>query len=181
MKEKTLEIQNVKFTTNMAKNLQLARNVSNLTQTDIAKKANVSRATIAQIESGESDPRLSTIINIATALRISPVLLLMGEDEVKALENLAENYQKGAIPEEEVEKMRQLLSSGIQKFTQKAGEIGSKLYEKRKDPRVGPAAGAATGAAIGSTLMPGVGTLIGASLGAFFSSKTDLKDDEEEN
>lgn len=175
MNNNLLEKQKTVIVTNLAKNLVLARTVNNLTQSDIAKKANVSRATIAQIESGESDPQLSTIIAISTSLEISPVLLLMGKNDIEAIENLVENYQKKSIPEEDIEKMRQLLSSGIKKFRIKAAKMGAEISVKLDVPSKGAIIGTTAGGAIGSSLIPGLGTIIGASLGAFFSSKIERR------
>lgn len=179
MKNNLLLKQRNLIITNLAKNLVLARNVRNLTQSDIAKEAGISRATIAQIESGEGDPRLSTITDIASSLDISPVLLLMGKDEIEALEDLVRNHAEESIPKIEIEKMEQLISSGIQKFKLKAAKLGASIYEKRNDPDIGAAAGAGTGAAIGSVLLPGFGTVIGASMGAFFSAKYKSKEDKD--
>lgn len=146
---------------NLAKNLVLARNACDYTQSELAERADVSRATIAQIESGEGDPRLSTIIDIATSLEISPVLLLLGEDDLNSIIKLIKEFPKDDIPEEDVEEMRRLLSSGLKKHKLKAAKLG-----------VARTVGlSSAGAAIGSVLIPGVGTIVGATLGAYFSKK----------
>ena len=74
----------------LQKNLTLARTANGITQTELANAASVSRATIAQLEGGEGDPRLSTIVDLATALGTSPLLLLMGEDEEVGLKQAAQ-------------------------------------------------------------------------------------------
>ena len=154
---------------NVAKNLVLARNACEFTQSELAEEAEVSRATIAQIESGDGDPRLSTIIDIATSLQISPVILLLGEDELNSLIKLIKEFPKENIPEEDIEEMRRLLSSGLKKHKLKAAKLGAATT-------VGLSS---AGAAIGSVLMPGIGTIVGASLGAFMSNKFKSKENDD--
>src|SRR5260221_2115723 len=74
----------------LAKHLVAARITPGLTQHDLAAAAGVSRATVAQLETGYSDPRLSTVVDLARALRVSPLVLLAGIPEVQALAELAQ-------------------------------------------------------------------------------------------
>jgi transcriptional regulator with XRE-family HTH domain len=153
----------------LAKNLSLARTASGLTQMELAEAASVSRATIAQLESGDGDPRLSTVVDLAAALGTSPILLLMGEDELRAIVNVSRT--DNLVSADEVEQMRRLVASGLKKQRLQAGRIGADAAR---------AAGlSAVGAAIGSVLMPGVGTAVGATVGAFLMTRRAKQQDDE--
>ncbi len=155
----------------LAKNLVLARNACDLTQAGLAEVASVSRATVAQLESGDGDPRLSTVVDISTALGTSPVLLLLGAEELKALVKITRDAPPDLVSDADVEKMRRLVSSGLRKQRLQAGELGASAAR---------AAGlSAVGAAIGSALLPGVGTAIGAAIGAFIGSRSAEADDDD--
>ena len=153
----------------LAKNLSLARSANGLTQMDLADAASVSRATITQLEGGDGDPRLSTIVDLATALGTSPILLLMGEDELRAIATVPRT--DNLVSDEEVEQMRRMVASGLQKQRLQAGRLGADAAR---------AAGlSAVGAAIGSVLMPGIGTAVGAAVGAFLlARRAERRDDE---
>lgn len=147
----------------VAKNTALARNAALMTQAELARASGVSRATIAQIESGDSDPRLSTLVDIATGLGTSPVLLLLGEDELRAVVKVTREAPENLLSEADVEKTRRLLSSGLRKQRFLAGELGAAAAR---------AAGlSAVGAAIGTALLPGIGTAIGAAVGAILTAR----------
>ena len=129
-----------------------------MTQIELAASSGVSRATIAQLEGGDGDPRLSTLLELAVALGISPMMLLMGEVEMEALARLAEQKHQELLEQEQLDEMRRLLASGLRKHRREAVTIGADAAA---------AAGlSAVGAAIGSFLVPGRGTVIGAALGA---------------
>lgn len=66
----------------VAENLIIARRVAGLSQHELAQRANLSRATIAKIETGQSDPRLSTITILAQALGVTPHALISTNEEV---------------------------------------------------------------------------------------------------
>ena len=52
-------------------------------QEELAEKVGLSRASIANIETGRQHPAIDTIWNIASALKIDPHLLIPSVDEVK--------------------------------------------------------------------------------------------------
>ena len=52
-----------------ARNVKTRRRELRLTQADVAKRMGVTQARIAEIETGNANPRLSTIGRIAKALR----------------------------------------------------------------------------------------------------------------
>lgn len=82
-----------------------------LTQSALAEKANVSQPLIARIESGDVDPRLSTVKSIIAALdemekskttakdlMTSPVICLVPEDTVESAVKLMEKYGFSQLP-----------------------------------------------------------------------------------
>lgn len=75
----------------VAENLVIARRVAGLSQHKLAQLANLSRATIAKIETGQSDPRLSTIAVLADALGISAHALISTGGEINRLIDILDN------------------------------------------------------------------------------------------
>jgi predicted transcriptional regulator len=88
------------------------RNELGLTQSDLAKRAGVSQPLIARIESGDVDPRLSTVRKILVAfdeaekerqiiirdLMHSPVINVSPEDSVEEVVSLMHAYGFSQIP-----------------------------------------------------------------------------------
>jgi transcriptional regulator with XRE-family HTH domain len=153
----------------LAKNLVVARMVSGVTQQALADAAGISRATIAQLETGCSDPRLSTIVELAAALGVPPILLLVGKPEAVAL---AAFFQKPALPisitDADVAQMRRLVDTGMLKDRLRAALVGADAA------RASGEEGAATpvSVAIFSAIYPGPGTIAGTLLGRLLSAKT---------
>lgn len=149
----------------LAKNLVVARVVSGVTQHELAGRAGISRATIAQIETGCSDPRLSTIAELAKALGIPLIVLLTGAEEVRALTGLCGNVAPPepsiGIPQSEVDRMLRLIRSGMLKDRLRAARIGAALARAagRESPNVQVCS------AIFSAVLPGAGTIAGTLLG----------------
>lgn len=147
----------------LARNLLLARQVLGVTQSQLAADADVSRATIAQIESGVSDPRISTVADLAHALGLSPVLLLLAARELNALLNFPQELAARPLivsPQDE-QLMRAYLASGRLRDLHRAAQVGADVARAAGEET--PAAAAL--AAIFSTLLPGAGTRAGAVIG----------------
>jgi transcriptional regulator with XRE-family HTH domain len=141
-----------------------------MSQDQLSEVAGVSRATIIQIEAAEGDPRLSTLAGVAVALGVSPVFLLLGQDELDAIANAPGSSEAERVREnlssDQLETMCRLLRSGIAKNRAKAVAMGTSAAAG-----AGLAAGALAGAAIGTALLPGIGTAIGAALSAWVIHK----------
>jgi predicted transcriptional regulator len=92
--------------------LKKRRNELGLTQSDLAKRAGVSQPLIARIESGDVDPRLSTVRKILEAfegakkeqqifikdLMHSPVIHVSPDDSVEEVVNLMHTHGFSQIP-----------------------------------------------------------------------------------
>ena len=150
---------------NVARNLILARSALDVTQDRLATISKVSRATIAQIESGNSDARLGTLADIAAALKISPALLLLRPAEITALfhfvrQSAVERILAKLSPQQ-ITRMNELRQTGFQKDLFRVAHAGIAAAQTAgfKTP------GAVVGAGIGSTILPGLGTAVGAVLG----------------
>ena len=155
---------------NLARNLVAARTALEISQDSLATSASVSRATVIQIEGGEGDPRLSTLVSLADALGVSPMFLLLGREDLEALSDLRNAKEltvvSNELSEEDIEMMRRLLRSGISRNRNKAIKMGTAAALA-----TGAAASTLSAAAIGSIIFPGIGTAIGAFLGGIIASK----------
>jgi transcriptional regulator with XRE-family HTH domain len=147
----------------LAKNLMAARLLAGLTQHDLAAASGVSRATIAQLETGVSDPRLSTVVDLAGALGVSPVVLLVGREEVRAIAELPRDLaaRPVAVPEHELSRMRLYVRSGLLKDRGRAARVGASVARAAGEHT----AGSTLTAGIFSAHLPGSGTAAGAALG----------------
>lgn len=150
----------------LANNLLIARIVRKLTQHELASTANISRATIAQLETGYSDPRLSTVIELANGLGIPPLLLLLGRQEILVLSELSERLAANhtTIPDLDVLRMKEFLESGLLKDRMQAARIGAVIAGE-----LGATDSACVSAAIFSAIHPGPGTVAGKLLGELLS------------
>lgn len=72
-----------------AKNLQLIRKLSNLSQEDVADQLHISRQAVSKWEIGQSTPDIDTCVKLCEILKVTPNRLLLGD----------EAEHKEAIPE----------------------------------------------------------------------------------
>jgi transcriptional regulator with XRE-family HTH domain len=153
----------------LAKNLVAARLIAGLTQHELASAAGISRATIAQLETGSSDPRLSTVVDLARALGIAPIVLLAGTPEVEAFASLSEEPDDLArlrVFPADVARMRDFVASGLLKDRLRAARLGAAIACSglAASAAIDPA-GVAITAGLFSAAFPGAGTTVGAALG----------------
>lgn len=147
----------------LARNLVVARTIAGITQRELAELSGVSRATIAQLETGVSDPRLSTIVDLARALGIAPLALLSGSDEARALGALVNELAAHPLrlSDAEAARVAQYLASGLLKDRLRAARLGAAAA--RQGGYDSPAVPIT--AAIFTPLDPESGTAVGAALG----------------
>lgn len=92
--------------------LKSYRTRANLTQSQLAEKAEVSQAYIAKIESGEADPTVSTLEKITTIVKQShtenrftakdimtkPIISTSPDDKIKKAIDLMDSYEISQMP-----------------------------------------------------------------------------------
>lgn len=153
-----------RWASTLAANLVLAREASGVTQSELANRAGTSRATIAQIESGQGDPRLSTLGGIADALGVSAFVLLLSAEDLRRLVQLPANRRdllESQADDGDRALLKELAESRVTADRRKAARLSTSLVSQLGFE----SAGAAVGAAIGTALLPGVGTIVGAFIG----------------
>ena len=102
----------------LSERLIYLRERRNLTQVELAKTADVSQSTIAQIESGRKDPSLSTLIKLAKALDCHIAILFSTDDvHVFDMARLKKKYNS-------VDKLNPTLYHALGKVVAYAKEIG---------------------------------------------------------
>jgi len=80
------------LTRNLAANLRFIRERRNLTQAQLAKLCAIPRSTVANIETGESNPTLSVLTRLALALQLSL------EELLSAPRARCQLFPRGALP-----------------------------------------------------------------------------------
>lgn len=86
------EGENVKQSVRTAKQagatIRRARRAAGLTQTELAKRIGLRQATISRLEKGEADTRLSTVLDVLSALGLEITIEERGKAGVRDLEDL---------------------------------------------------------------------------------------------
>lgn len=139
--------------TDLANALFAARTAQGMGQCALAQAANVARATIAQIETGQGDPRIETLDRIARALAIPTYLLTLTKPDLTALHQLMK--PPNILSQKEAAAIKDLLKGPLRTRRQAIHAVMKRVPTNE-----------AVGAAIGTILLPGVGTAVGAALSA---------------
>ena len=93
-----------------------------LSQTELGERAGYSRRVIAKIERGESDPKYSVLVNIAEALELSVVDLLIDEA-------LVEKMLGPRVNLEEILSLAERIGEQTEKITEEVNRIQGKQPE----------------------------------------------------
>jgi len=153
----------------LAKNLVAARVIAGMTQHDLANAAGVSRATVAQLETGYSDPRLSTVVDLARALDVSPLVLLAGVPEVDAIATLSQGTNgKGVnVSKGDLIRLSDYVASGLLKDRVRAARLGATVARGGSEV----SRSIAVTAGLFSATLPARGTAVGAELGRLLEER----------
>lgn len=155
----------------LARNLVAARVAAGVTQQQLAERADVSRATIAQIEAGVSDPKLSTVLQLSQALKVDPLLLLLGSNEVETLASLLkvdlQSPQYEQLRTSDLRELQRLVGSGMVRDRVSAARLGAAAAQAAGYPAQG-----SIGAAIGAAIRPGIGTVLGAAFAQLLAGQS---------
>lgn len=103
---------------NLSDRISYLRERNEMTQKQLADAADVSQSTIAQIESGQKDPSITTLEKIAKGLDVHVAILFAGEDvHVFDMKKLRRKYDS-------VEKLNDTLYAALGKVVRYAKDIG---------------------------------------------------------
>lgn len=75
--------------------IKYLREIRQLTQTELAKKAGITQGSLAHFEAGKTSPSVQTLVALAQALEISPAIFFTNEDVlVFDLKKIQEKYKR---------------------------------------------------------------------------------------
>ena len=141
----------------VAQNLHWARSALDMTQQELADESGISRATIAQLEAGVGDPRLSTLELLAATLHVPAHFLLLDQASFRALAELA-NVTRAANGKSPGDAVTRVLRVGGALCRQRAAAMGVDAARE-----AGLTANAhRVGAAIGAARLADRGVVLGA-------------------
>lgn len=145
----------------VAQNLLIARTALDFTQHQLADKSGISRATIAQLEAGLGDPRLSTLELLAATLHIPAHFLLLDQASFRAVAELLKLGDKvNSAQKSARDVIAPVLQAGGALNRLRAASIGVDVA--REAGLLGDAH--RVGAAIGAARYASAGTFLGAHL-----------------
>jgi transcriptional regulator with XRE-family HTH domain len=140
----------------VAQNLLYARNALDITQQELADTSGVSRATIAQLEAGVGDPRLSTLEALAATLHVPVHFLLLDQASFRALAELSAGVPQNRPPSSD--RVMRVLRVGGALSRQRAASLG---VDVARDAGL-TADVHRVGAAIGAARLADPGIVLGA-------------------
>ena len=163
-----------KYQNSIASNVIAVRELLNLKQEEVAEKAGVSRSTIIQLEKGEADPQLSTLLKVTHALSINLFLLFISKHELKALIKLVKEEENISILSS-----IDLINDNIEKLQKEKKNLGEDKSKSGDIYNTLPIVGALIGSVIGTTLLPGMGTVDIGLLGKYLGQmKTETQNSD---
>lgn len=132
--KKTLGANKHRLFSALAFNLYNARKARSFTQEELSDRCGVSRSTIALMEKGDTDSKLSSISDIATALEVSPSVLLMTEGDAAILGEVirGQGYDElmEAIEQVDLERIQRHASTGLRRGHLKAALEGINVIRR---------------------------------------------------
>lgn len=155
--------QSTRFASVIGVNLVLAREAAGLTQHELANLALTSRATIAQIEAGVGDPRLSTITALANALGVSPHLMITGRVEANRMLDILDNPHEiiDLAPDDaDTHEIEAMVRSRVPKENRLAARHAAQYVIHHGYRSIG----SRVGAAVLNAHIPGIGAAMGGYL-----------------
>jgi transcriptional regulator with XRE-family HTH domain len=161
--------------TSLAKNLVAVRTALGLTQDALSSASGISRATIAQLETGVSDPRLSTLSALANAMGMPTGLLLLSEVEVRSVIDLlgkGTEHHFPPLPPGDQRQLRQWLNGGMLRDRTEAVRLVARWVAASG----GSPPMAAVVAGLCAVIVPDPGLLIGARWGTLIAAEMDRFD-----
>ena len=104
----------------VGQNIRKIRKYQGLTQTDLSKMLDLSRASVANIEAGKQNVGLDNLHDIAVALQVPVGMLLDGaESEKNIIEGINVKYKMLEIKYEKLQKQHQKLVDNITELIKK--------------------------------------------------------------